>query len=66
MLSMTKDQRRIEFEVGYALEGVLPDMTCRRIQEGLMVPYFKKVIITPECSGMSRFLLGNCSDILKV
>ncbi|MBE9600784.1 YgcG family protein [Pedobacter sp. MC2016-24] len=42
LVLIVKDQRRIEFEIGYGLEGVLPDMTCKRIQEGLMVPYFKK------------------------
>ena len=42
LILMVKDQRRIEFEVGYGLEGVLPDITCKRIQEGLMLPHFKK------------------------
>jgi uncharacterized protein len=42
LILLIKDQRRVEFEVGYGLEGLLPDMTCRRIQEDLMIPYFKK------------------------
>ena len=27
------DQRRIEFETGYGVEGILPDVTCYRIQQ---------------------------------
>ena len=35
------DQRRVEFETGYGLEGVLPDIVCGRIQRAQMVPAFK-------------------------
>ncbi len=35
------DQRRVEMETGYGLEGVLPDITCARIQREKMVPAFK-------------------------
>lgn len=42
LILIVKDQRRMEFEVGYGLEGVLTDLTSQRIQQGLMVPYFKK------------------------
>lgn len=42
LILIVKDQRRMEFEVGYGLEGVLTDLTSERIQQGLMVPYFKK------------------------
>jgi len=35
------DQRRVEFETGYGLEGVLPDIVCGRIQREHMVPAFK-------------------------
>ena len=42
LILFVADQRRIEFEVGYGLEGLLTDLTCQRIQQGLMIPYFKK------------------------
>lgn len=35
------DQRRTEFETGYGLEGVLPDVVCYRIGMQELVPYFK-------------------------
>ena len=35
------DQRSIRFEVGYGLEGVLPDGICKRIQTQAMTPEFK-------------------------
>lgn len=38
LILMVKDQRRIEFETGYGLEGILPDMICQRIQQEHMVP----------------------------
>ncbi|MCS6824548.1 MAG: TPM domain-containing protein [Cytophagaceae bacterium] len=34
------DQRRIEFETGYGMEAVLPDVICKRIQTEYMIPYF--------------------------
>lgn len=36
------DQRTIRFHTGFGLEGILPDVTCKRIQREFMVPYFKK------------------------
>jgi len=36
------DQRKVKFEVGYGLEGVLPDAICSRIQNQAMTPEFKK------------------------
>jgi len=36
------DQRALRFEVGYGLEGVLPDGICKRIQTQAMIPEFKK------------------------
>ena len=35
------DQRKIKFETGYGLEGVLPDAICKRIQYQNMTPEFK-------------------------
>ncbi len=36
------DQRRTEFETGYGMEAVLPDIYCYRIGMQVLVPYFKE------------------------
>lgn len=36
------DQRKVTFETGYGLEGVLPDAITKRIQTQNMIPYFKQ------------------------
>jgi uncharacterized protein len=36
------DQKKVTFETGYGLEGVLPDAICKRIQLENMIPEFKK------------------------
>ena len=36
------DQKKVTFETGYGLEGVLPDAICKRIQTQTMIPEFKK------------------------
>lgn len=41
LILLIKDQRRVEFEVGYGLEGVLPDMISSRIQQQEMIPKLK-------------------------
>lgn len=35
------DQKKVTFETGYGLEGVLPDAICKRIQTQTMIPEFK-------------------------
>lgn len=35
------DQKKVTFETGYGLEGVLPDAICKRIQIQTMIPKFK-------------------------
>jgi uncharacterized protein len=35
------DKHNIQFATGYGLEGVLPDAICKRIQQRVMIPYFK-------------------------
>lgn len=42
LILLVKDQRRIEFEVGYGLEGLFPDIICYRIQQKAMVPALKQ------------------------
>ncbi|MBX2946679.1 MAG: TPM domain-containing protein [Cyclobacteriaceae bacterium] len=42
LILFVMDQRNIRFHTGKGLEGVLPDVTCKRIQQRFMVPYFKE------------------------
>lgn len=35
------NQRKITFETGYGIEGILPDAICKRIQTQYMLPEFK-------------------------
>lgn len=41
LILLVKDKHTIRFHTGYGLEGVLPDITCKRIQREFMVPEFK-------------------------
>lgn len=42
LILLVLDQRRMEFEVGYGLEGILTDIMCVRIQQTHMVPLAKE------------------------
>jgi len=42
LLLLVMDQRRIEYETGYGLEGVLPDILLSRILHKYVVPEFQK------------------------
>lgn len=42
LMLLSVGDRRIEFETGYGLEGLLPDVTQYRIQQKDMIPYFKE------------------------
>ncbi len=41
LLLIAKNDRALRIEVGYGLEGVLPDATAKRIIEDIIVPQFK-------------------------
>ena len=41
-LLLAMEEKRVEIEVGYGLEGVLPDALCGRILDTYAVPSFKK------------------------
>ena len=41
LILLVEEQRSVRFEVGYGLEGVLPDAICKRIQTQAMLPEFK-------------------------
>ena len=42
LLLVVKDDRKLRIEVGYGLEGVLPDALASSIIRNVIVPYFKK------------------------
>lgn len=42
LILFIKDQRKIRLHTGFGLEGVLPDVICKRIETQKMVPYFKE------------------------
>jgi len=42
LLLVAKEDRRVRIEVGYGLEGALPDATAKRIVEEIIVPKFKQ------------------------
>lgn len=41
LVMFVMDQKKVKFETGYGLEGVLPDAICKRIQLQKMIPEFK-------------------------
>jgi uncharacterized protein len=41
LLLVVMDRHLWKIETGYGLEGVLPDIVCKRIGTGLLVPHFK-------------------------
>jgi uncharacterized protein len=41
LLVVAKDDRRLRIEVGYGLEGALPDVTTKRIIDEIITPKFK-------------------------
>ena len=42
LILLVMDQRTVRFHTGYGLEGVLPDVICKRIQMEHMIPAFKE------------------------
>ncbi|MFA4857807.1 MAG: TPM domain-containing protein, partial [Candidatus Margulisiibacteriota bacterium] len=42
LVLLAADEHRIEIEVGYGLEGVLPDALCGQILDQYAIPYFKQ------------------------
>ncbi|MCB1321222.1 MAG: TPM domain-containing protein, partial [Leptospiraceae bacterium] len=41
ILLIARDDRKLRIEVGYGLEGALPDARCKRIIDGTIVPRFR-------------------------
>lgn len=42
LVLIAKEDRELRIEVGYGLEGVIPDAVAKRVTDEIMVPYFKQ------------------------
>lgn len=42
LLLVAKDDRALRIEVGYGLEGVIPDAVAKRVISEIIIPYFKQ------------------------
>jgi len=42
LILFVSDQKKITFETGYGIEGILPDAICKRIQTVDMLPHFRR------------------------
>jgi uncharacterized membrane protein YgcG len=42
LILVAKDDRKVRIEVGYGLEGVIPDAVARQVIDGLITPRFKQ------------------------
>jgi uncharacterized protein len=51
------DQRRVEIETGYGLEGSLPDVKCHWIVEDIATPFFKQVSFSDGHYEIARALI---------
>ena len=41
LILLAKNERKVRIEVGYGLEGIIPDILARRIHDRLMLPHLK-------------------------
>ena len=58
ILTVAPNERRVRIEVGYGLEGVIPDAIANRIIEGVILPAFRE-------GGFERGIVVGVSEILK-
>lgn len=70
LLLIAKKERKIRIEVGYGLEGDIPDAYAKRIIEDVMVPYFRKGQVTQgvvlgvqQIAHLARVELKNLSSL---
>lgn len=59
IIILSRNERKARIEVGYGLEGVLPDAKCKQIIEEAMIPYFKK-------GDFDTGILQGVEEILKI
>jgi uncharacterized protein len=60
LLVVAIDDRRVRIEVGYGLEGAIPDVRAKRIIDDIIAPSFKKQLYF---QGLSEALLV-CNDLV--
>ncbi len=69
LMLIAKQERRIRIEVGYGLEGVIPDARAKQIIDGIMTPAFKKGDFSGGVSGavetIGRLIRGEAVEIPK-
>lgn len=58
LLLVALKERKVRIEVGYGLEGALPDAICKQIIENYIIPYFKK-------GDFDHGILAGVSQIVK-
>ena len=58
LVLVAKEERRIRIEVGYGLEGAIPDVTAKRIIDGLMTPRFREGNFTGGITEATEALAG--------
>ena len=67
LLLVAQEERRIRIEVGYGLEGAIPDVTAKRIIDGLMTPRFREGDftggITEATNALGGLIRGEAVDL---
>lgn len=59
LILYVEDQRVIRFHTGYGLEGILPDVICKRIQTQLMLPRFRE-------GDINAGMLAGVAEVIKI
>lgn len=59
LVLLVMDARTVRFHTGYGLEGVLPDIVCKRIQREYMVPKFKE-------GDYNAGILAGLEEVIKI
>lgn len=69
LMLIAKQERRIRIEVGYGLEGVIPDARAKQIIDGIMTPAFKKGDfdggVTQAVGALAALIRGEAVEIPK-
>lgn len=58
LVLLAKDDRAVRIEVGYGLEGVIPDAIAKRVIEEIMIPHFRQGDIAGGLSAGVERLIG--------
>lgn len=59
LILYVEDQRVIRFHTGYGLEGILPDVICKRIQQQYMIPKFRE-------GNIDAGMLAGVEEVIKI